>query len=70
MHELCLAEYRNYPYLHEEAVPGEYYDFLSWYLSSKDGALAIVFNGTDPVGFITGTSLMYQKPHRMLMLLC
>jgi GNAT superfamily N-acetyltransferase len=63
VHELCLAEYRGYPYLYEEALPGEYYDFLSWYLTSKDGALAIVFNDSEPVGFITGTSLIDFEEH-------
>lgn len=63
VHELCLTEYRNYPYLYEEAMPGEYYDFLSWYLTSKDGALTIVFNGSEPVGFITGTSLLDFEEH-------
>jgi GNAT superfamily N-acetyltransferase len=63
IYTLCLTEYRGNPYLYEESSPGEYYDFLSWYLTSKDGALAIVFNGSEPVGFITGTSLIDFEAH-------
>lgn len=63
IHNLCLLEYRNYPYLYEESVKGEYCDFLSWYLTSKDGALGIVFADGVPVGFITGTALLDLQEH-------
>src|ERR1700722_10140808 len=57
-----LTVFKEYPYLYQGNFDGEY-TYLSWFAQLPYSAVAVAYDGENPIGFLTGTACTDFERH-------